>query len=68
MTKLHLVGISIESSTMHGSMNIKINNLYQDLRFSEMLRNVDWYLPTFRNQLPVSYSRVNQLLDPCKWE
>jgi len=27
ITKLHLVGISTESSTMHGSMNIKFHGL-----------------------------------------
>jgi len=37
ITKLHLVGISAESSTMHGSMNMKfITMLLQELRWKDM--------------------------------
>jgi hypothetical protein len=38
-----------------------------DLRRSVMLRNVDWYLPTFRENLLVPYSRVKQPKRNYSW-
>ena len=37
ITKLHLVGISIESSTMHGSMNIKLKLAYNETAKGQFL-------------------------------